>query len=48
MTLSLRLTDLLYGHSQPLFAPLSLQCRSGDIWTVLGANGRGKAPCLIP
>lgn len=46
MTLSLRLTDLLYGHSQPLFTPLSLQCRSGDIWAVLGANGRGKSTLL--
>lgn len=39
MTLSLQLSDLLYGHSRPLFAPLNLQCRSGDIWAVLGANG---------
>ncbi|VUS84917.1 ABC transporter ATP-binding protein [Klebsiella huaxiensis] len=46
MTLSLRLTDLLYGHSQPLFTPLSLQCYSGDIWAVLGANGRGKSTLL--
>lgn len=46
MTLSLRLTDLLYGHNQPLFTPLSLQCRSGDIWAVLGANGRGKSTLL--
>lgn len=46
MTLSLRLTDLLYGHGQPLFTPLSLQCRSGDIWAVLGANGRGKSTLL--
>lgn len=46
MTLSLQLSDLLYGHSRPLFAPLNLQCRSGDIWAVLGANGRGKSTLL--
>jgi iron complex transport system ATP-binding protein len=46
MTLSLQLSHLLYGHSRPLFAPLNLQCRSGDIWAVLGANGRGKSTLL--
>lgn len=46
MTISLRLSELLYGHSQPLFTPLSLQCSSGDTWAVLGANGRGKSTLL--
>ncbi|CAH3777331.1 TPA: ABC transporter ATP-binding protein [Klebsiella oxytoca] len=46
MTLSLNLSNLLYGYSRPLFAPLNLQCRSGDIWAVLGANGRGKSSLL--
>ncbi|MFH2503907.1 ABC transporter ATP-binding protein [Klebsiella indica] len=46
MTTSLRLTELRYGHRQPLFAPLSLQCRAGETWAVLGANGRGKSTLL--
>ncbi|MGU3523024.1 ABC transporter ATP-binding protein [Enterobacteriaceae bacterium C23F] len=43
---SLSVSDLLYGHDSPLFAPLSFTCRPGDIWAVLGANGRGKSTLL--
>jgi iron complex transport system ATP-binding protein len=46
MEVSLSLTQLLYGHRQPLFAPLSLRCRSGEVWAILGANGRGKSTLL--
>ncbi len=42
MNSSLSLEALHYGHRQPLFAPLTLTCRPGEIWAVLGANGRGK------
>ncbi|SPX56056.1 putative ABC transport system permease component [Klebsiella pneumoniae] len=42
MNSSLSLQALRYGHRQPLFAPLTLACRPGEIWAVLGANGRGK------
>nr|VXZ83727.1 Uncharacterised protein [Klebsiella pneumoniae] len=48
MNSSLSLQALRYDHRQPLFAPLTLACRPGEIWAVLGANGRGKAPCWIP
>ncbi len=48
MNSSLSLQSLRYGHRQPLFAPLTLACRPGEIWAVLGANGRGKVPCWIP
>lgn len=43
MNSSLSLQALRYGHRQPLFAPLTLACRPGEIWAVLGANGRGKS-----
>ncbi|MBZ7674526.1 ABC transporter ATP-binding protein [Klebsiella grimontii] len=46
MSPSLQVNELLYGHRRPLFTPLSLRCRSGDIWAVLGANGRGKSTLL--
>lgn len=46
MNMSLRLAELRYGHRQPLFRPLSLQCLPGEIWAVLGANGRGKSTLL--
>ena len=42
MNISLSLDTLRYGHRQPLFSPLSMQCRHGQIWAILGANGRGK------
>ncbi len=48
MNSSLSLQSLRYGHRQPLFAPLTLACRPGEIWAVLGANGREKVPCWIP
>lgn len=46
MNSSLSLQSLRYGHRQPLFAPLTLACRPGEIWAVLGANGRGKSTLL--
>ncbi|WP_133460853.1 ABC transporter ATP-binding protein [Scandinavium goeteborgense] len=46
MTASLSVNELLYGHNQPLFTPLSFACQPGDIWAVLGANGRGKSTLL--
>ncbi|WP_049060466.1 ABC transporter ATP-binding protein, partial [Klebsiella aerogenes] len=46
MNISLSLNALRYGHRQPLFAPLSMQCRHGEIWAILGANGRGKSTLL--
>ncbi|WP_434640548.1 ABC transporter ATP-binding protein [Klebsiella sp. I138] len=46
MNISLSLEELLYGHRQPLFTPLSLHCLPGEIWAVLGANGRGKSTLL--
>lgn len=46
MTATLTLTQLEYGHQQPLFAPLNLHCQPGEIWAVLGANGRGKSTLL--
>ncbi len=48
MNSSLSLEALRYGHHQPLFAPLTLTCRPGEIWAVLGANGREKVPCWTP
>ncbi|TDN60172.1 iron complex transport system ATP-binding protein [Scandinavium goeteborgense] len=46
ITASLSVNELLYGHNQPLFTPLSFACQPGDIWAVLGANGRGKSTLL--
>ena len=46
MNISLSLDTLRYGHRQPLFSPLSMQCRHGQIWAILGANGRGKSTLL--
>ncbi len=46
ITTSLSVSELLYGHGQPLFSPLSFRCQPGDIWAVLGANGRGKSTLL--
>lgn len=46
MTPSLTLSQLEYGHKAPLFAPLDLHCRPGEVWAVLGANGRGKSTLL--
>ncbi len=43
---SLTVNNLLYGHTTPLFAPLSFHCQPGDVWAVLGANGRGKSTLL--
>ena len=41
MTPTLSLSRLEYGHKMPLFAPLSLHCQPGEVWAILGANGRG-------
>ena len=46
MTPSLTLSQLEYGHKAPLFAPLNLHCQPGEVWAVLGANGRGKSTLL--
>lgn len=46
ITASLSVSELLYGHGQPLFSPLSFACQPGKIWAVLGANGRGKSTLL--
>lgn len=46
MTPTLTLAQLEYGHQSPLFAPLSLHCQPGEVWAVLGANGRGKSTLL--
>lgn len=43
---SLSLFDLEYGHQHPLFSPVSLRCHPGEVWAVLGANGRGKSTLL--
>jgi iron complex transport system ATP-binding protein len=43
---SLSVSELLYGHDQPLFSPLHFACQPGEIWAVLGANGRGKSTLL--
>ncbi|WP_313157810.1 ABC transporter ATP-binding protein [Kluyvera cryocrescens] len=46
MTPSLTLSQLKYGHKTPLFEPLNLHCQPGEVWAVLGANGRGKSTLL--
>lgn len=46
MTPTLSLSRLEYGHKTPLFAPLSLHCQPGEVWAILGANGRGKSTLL--
>lgn len=43
---SLSASELLYGHQQPLFSPLRFACRPGEVWAVLGANGKGKSTLL--
>lgn len=45
MNRSLSLEALRYGHRQPLFAPLTLACRPGEIWAVLAGE---KVLCWIP
>lgn len=42
----LTVKDLVYGRERALFTPLSFQCRPGEIWAVLGANGLGKSTLL--
>ena len=46
MAFSLSVSELSYGHGSPLYSPLALACRPGDIWAILGANGRGKSTLL--
>lgn len=46
MTPTLTLSHLEYGHKKALFTPLSLHCQPGEVWAVLGANGRGKSTLL--
>lgn len=46
MTPTLTLSQLEYGHKTPLFAPLGLHCQPGEVWAILGANGRGKSTLL--
>ena len=46
MTPTLTLSQLEYGHQSALFTPLNLHCQPGEIWAVLGANGRGKSTLL--
>lgn len=46
MSASLRLEKLCFGHHQPLFAPLTLSCQAGEVWALIGANGRGKSTLL--
>ncbi|MDF7680812.1 ABC transporter ATP-binding protein [Enterobacteriaceae bacterium ESL0689] len=43
MAPSLRVEKLLFGYRQPLFTALSLQCQPGEIWAIIGANGKGKS-----
>ena len=43
---SLSLTALEFGYQYALFRPLTLQCHPGEIWALLGANGRGKSALL--
>ncbi|MFV0575946.1 MAG: ABC transporter ATP-binding protein [Vibrio sp.] len=43
---SLSLSQFLYGYQQPLFEALELECFAGEIWAILGANGRGKTTLL--
>lgn len=43
---SLSLEALEFGYRHPLFRPLTLQCAPGEIWAILGANGRGKSALL--
>ena len=40
---SLSVQALGFGHRRPLFSPLSIDCRPGEVWAVLGANGCGKS-----
>ncbi|MFV0262430.1 MAG: ABC transporter ATP-binding protein [Kluyvera sp.] len=46
MTPTLTLSQLEYGHQSPLFTPLDLRCQPGEVWAILGANGRGKSTLL--
>lgn len=46
MTPTLTLSNLEYGNKKALFAALSLHCQPGEVWAVLGANGRGKSTLL--
>lgn len=43
---SLSLRALGFGHRRPLFSPLSIDCRPGEVWAILGANGCGKSTLI--
>ena len=46
--IQLSTVGLTWGYlpQQPLFSPLDLCCRSGEITAILGTNGRGKTTLL--
>lgn len=43
---SLCARELEVGRRSALFSPLRFACRAGEIWAVLGANGRGKSTLI--
>ena len=43
---SLAAQALRFGHRRALFSPLDIDCRPGEVWAVLGANGCGKSTLI--